>query len=163
MLDFLIIAALLSRSEPSNEHVNVAQSSIGCSTLTTMSTPRSYNDEPMMDAHPMNLDQYGTPDFSETTADYRQNYATRSRPTSQQYASPDQASSAAARRYSPMRLTPTPSDKSSYVSYTPNSQAPPRQSPTRPGMFQSQSYFTTPSTPCQDVLTDKSQADEPTL
>lgn len=112
-----------------------------------MSTPQSYNnDEPMMDANTVSLDQYGTPNFADATVDYRQNYATRSRPTSQQYASAEQASSAAARRYSPMRVTPTPSDKSPYVSYTPNSQAPPRQSPTRPGMFQSQSYFTTPST-----------------
>ena len=79
------------------------------------------------------------------TPDYRQQYATRSRPTSQQYIPQEQ--SAAARRYSPMRVTPTPNDKSQYVSYSPNPQLPRSQhSPTRPGLHQSQSqpYYPSP-------------------
>lgn len=133
-----------------------------------MAVPRSYTDEPMMDSSSNNgveLDAYGAGNFADagrsrsgnqqygsTTAQgygsaTAQQYAST---PSQQYAPPsDQqsSSSAAARRYSPMRVTPTPNEKAQYVSYTPSSQGPPpRQSPTRPGMFQSQSYFATPST-----------------
>jgi hypothetical protein len=98
-----------------------------------MSTPlATYNQD-----HPM-------PDIIDGQPDYRQQYASRSRPTSQQYIPQEQ--STAARRYSPMRVTPTPSDRTPYVSYTPNSQAPRNpQSPARPVMYQSQSYYSTPS------------------
>lgn len=91
-------------------------------------------DLPMEDADPFNKQKYEYP--------IRSNH--RSRPTSQYLA---QEESSAARRYSPMNLSPSASHSASHTnppqgnfsSYTPTIQ-PNRQSPTRPPIYGSQSY-----------------------
>ena len=77
----------------------------------------------------------------------------RSRPSSQYIPQPQSEESAAARRYSPMKLSPTspdPANANRYTSYTPNSTKPlaSAQTPTRPSFYptHSQSYHGSPST-----------------
>lgn len=91
-------------------------------------------DLPMEDADPFNKQKYEYP--------IRANH--RSRPTSQYL---PQEESSAARRYSPMNLSPTTPYSSTpgnapqahFASYTPTLQ-PSRLSPTRPHVYSSQSY-----------------------
>lgn len=72
----------------------------------------------------------------------------RSRPSSQYY--PQQEESSAARRYSPMKLSATPSNAGSqYASYTSSAQSTAsRTSPTRPPLYSSHSnsYYSSPRT-----------------
>ena len=96
-------------------------------------------DFPMEDADPFNKQKYAARSTQ------------RSRPTSQYL---PQEESAAARRYSPMNLSPTspyvghgqPPAQGPYTSYTPHG-ASSRSSPTRPGLqsSHSQPYYSSPS------------------
>ena len=72
----------------------------------------------------------------------------QSRPSSQYY--PQQEESSAARRYSPMKLSATPTNATTpYTSYTPSGQtSSSRTSPTRPSLYasHSNSYYSSPRT-----------------
>lgn len=75
----------------------------------------------------------------------------RSRPSSQYIPQPPQEESSAARRYSPMKLSATPTNgaTSPYTSYTASAQPQSsRTSPTRPSLYtsHSNSYYSSPRT-----------------
>lgn len=95
------------------------------------------------------LDPYNKQKYEDVnrTVEYPVRQAHHSRPTSQYV---PQEESSAARRYSPMKLSTTPGATSpaQYTSYTPSSHpASSRQSPSRPGLYSSQSYSSYYSSP----------------
>lgn len=98
------------------------------------------------DLDPYNKQKYE--DVSRTPQYPTRQSQPRSRPPSQYI--PQQEESSAARRYSPMKLSATPTNaSSSYTSYTPSGQSTSsRTSPTRPSLHTSNSnfYYSSPRT-----------------